>query len=438
VNAHPSYEITTGSFSFDDEDDVSFVKPEGFHVGVTLDAEELADEREGPGEEEEEEDESLGENSPSGEEDNLLEQLLTLSGENDASSLEDSSNTLEIDGVDVNKVSVCKIIFGRGLSKSNDRLKRVRGLGKARHQNDSVRAADPDDEAADMTDVVMPGDVGGAVVATEGTISLCLVFVERLDHGTSKGLDSLTRTELKESASNVSVRLARAEFRGGALLLSGGLVSNVPSIVVPGAEFTPLNHTSSSVDGLFFDLDELAALVTSLPPVSSPPRYSFASPAQHKRLVLDGSIGLAAVAAASLRSDCTICAVSLPDSAQLRRHVAGHWYAGDLGSSSGIATDSCGFCGATIVGQSCLTTALNLDKRATTKLLSNCPLFPGEKMRYGAADKGSKKNPSTNLPVLCQEGGCLQAGVTYWRHNAAGHYARAHAGLAVTTTVSEQ
>jgi hypothetical protein len=128
VNAHPSYEITTGSFSFDDEDDVSFVQPEGFHVGVTLDAEELADEREGPGEEEEEEDESLGENSPSGEEDNLLEQLLTLSGENDASSLEDSSNTLEIDGVDVNKVSVCKIIFGRGLSKSNDRLKRVRVL----------------------------------------------------------------------------------------------------------------------------------------------------------------------------------------------------------------------------------------------------------------------------------------------------------------------
>jgi hypothetical protein len=112
--------------------------------------------------------------------------------------------------------------------------------------------------------------------------------------------------------------------------------------------------------------------------------------------------------------------------------------AGDLGSRSGIATDSYGFCGATIVGQSCLTTALNLDKKATTKLLSNCPLFPGENMPYGAADKGSKKNPSTNLPVLCQEGGCVQAGVTYWRHNVSGHCARAYAGLAVTTTVSEQ
>jgi hypothetical protein len=115
-----------------------------------------------------------------------------------------------------------------------------------------------------------------------------------------------------------------------------------------------------------------------------------------------------------------------------------HRYAGDLVTSAGIATDFCGFCGATIVGQSCLTTALNLNKKATSKLLSNCPLFPGEKMRYGAADKGSKKNPSTNLPMLCQEGGCVQAGATFWRHNISSHYARAHAGLAVTSTVSEQ
>ena len=59
-------------------------------------------------------------------------------------------------------------------------------------------------------------------------------------------------------------------------------------------------------------------------------------------------------------------------------------------------------------------------------------------MRYGAADKGSKKNPSTNFPVRCEEGGCLQAGVTFWRYNISAHYARAHAGLAVTPTVSEQ
>jgi hypothetical protein len=46
------------------------------------------------------------------------------------------------------------------------------------------------------------------------------------------------------------------------------------------------------------------------------------------------------------------------------KSVSGHWYAGDLGPSAGIATDFCGFCGATIVGLSCLTTALNLSTKA--------------------------------------------------------------------------
>jgi hypothetical protein len=79
---------------------------------------------------------------------------VTLSGENDASPLEDSTNTVKIDGVEANNISLCKVIFSRGQSKSNDRLKRVKGIGKARFAHDSDRAADPDDEAADMANVV--------------------------------------------------------------------------------------------------------------------------------------------------------------------------------------------------------------------------------------------------------------------------------------------
>ena len=100
--------------------------------------------------------------------------------------------------------------------------------------------------------------------------------------------------------------------------------------------------------------------------------------------------------------------------------------------SGSRSTAFCGFCGVTVIGEACATTATNLDKTSTTKLISNCPSFPSADMRYGSANKTSASSPSTNLPVLSNEGGCLEHKKTFWRLSIGAHYKMAHAALQAT------
>jgi hypothetical protein len=55
-----------------------------------------------------------------------------LAGAEDIASIDDESSTLTMDGVLVGKPSAFRVLFGRGSPKSNDRLKRVRGIGRSR------------------------------------------------------------------------------------------------------------------------------------------------------------------------------------------------------------------------------------------------------------------------------------------------------------------
>ena len=59
----------------------------------------------------------------------LLEEVLGVA--DDVASIDDKSSTFMIDGVAVGKASVFRQLFGRGSPKSNDRLKRVRGIGRS-------------------------------------------------------------------------------------------------------------------------------------------------------------------------------------------------------------------------------------------------------------------------------------------------------------------
>ena len=53
----------------------------------------------------------------------------------------------------------------------------------------------------------------------------------------------------------------------------------------------------------------------------------------------------------------------------------------------------------------------------------NCPLFPGEKTRFGHMDTSTKSAPSTNTLILCEEGHCKQENKQFWLHNIGAHFA---------------
>ena len=127
--------------------------------------------------------------------------------------------------------------------------------------------------------------------------------------------------------------------------------------------------------------------------------------------------------------------MSFEDRRVLGDHISAHFYEGVPGADVGLEVAFCGFCGATVNGEACATTATNLDKTSTTKLISNCSSFPSAGVRCGGANKTSASSPITNLPVLCDEGGCLEHNKTFWQLNIGAHYKTAHAVLQATNII---
>ena len=56
---------------------------------------------------------------------------------------------VSISGADVNSVCVCKMIFGCGTTKSNDRLKRLSGIGRDNGRRGDIPAGWIQDEDED-------------------------------------------------------------------------------------------------------------------------------------------------------------------------------------------------------------------------------------------------------------------------------------------------
>jgi len=117
----------------------------------------------------------------------------------------------------------------------------------------------------------------------------------------------------------------------------------------------------------------------------------------------------------------------------MRQHAGAHILSGSGGALRGL----CGFCGQPLTPDSCVTSVTKLDKAASSKLISSCPLFPGPSMSYKAAIKYSASSPCTNMPIACPEGTCVDQKSQIWRYNIGAHFSIAHGALSVTASVVE-
>jgi len=247
------------------------VRPRGVLVGVMLSPEELNDDREvgnGNGCERDGEVLAAGDGASA----SLLEDV--LAGAASPSDIDGPTNTILLGGHVVCKASAYNIVFGKGTPKSNDRLKRVRGIGRAR----TVLPLIDEDDESDMHGLVCPLDVV-AVVATVGDCeALCLTIVEELQ--SADGVESeLALAELAQSGTKVTLRLAVVSEEGGALQVSG---RGVPfaTVIVEGVAVKPLTYTNF---GVSFDLSELRAVAAGLRPGAAAQVFVRVSTAQGPR-----------------------------------------------------------------------------------------------------------------------------------------------------------
>ena len=212
--------------------------------------------------------------------------------------------------------------------------------------------------------------------------------------------------------------------------------------------------------------------VAELRPGAAASRKFLFGSAQHKDLVVEGTIGMEAAAEfAAANVNCFLCPNPFPK-ARTQQHAGAHILdgsarrvalagmraatageaasggaavdpaAGGGASAGGMASTAaglqislCGWCCAAITEGKCSTTVTNLDKTGTSKFVSNCPLFPGAQTAYGAAMKSNKASPCSNVPILCGEAMCHEQKTQFWRYNIAAHYIGAHGGLRVTPLI---
>ena len=336
--------------------------------------------------------------------------------------------------------------------QSNDRLKRVRGLGRAKFE------VIPEDCAVehDIDDVICAMDVCAVTAQVQGCDALCIVVVEELR---CNGIvePELTLGELRMSTTKVKVKLAIVEEVDGKLRY-GGRCEAGTTITVDGTAVLPLDHSLHGDSGMAYDLEQLRALANDQSKNGVGNRR-FQKPEQHAVLVHDGSRGRIEAQAAEGRVTCRRCPFTC-DVKHMRQHVGGHLRRGDIfvnaagssassgggsSASSGgarapngttTAPEYCGFCAGVMTPGCCKTFASNLGKEATSKFTSTCSMFPGDQTRYKNARTSSQTSPCTNVPELCKEGVCTSSGVQMWAYNIAVHYETNHPDLAITELIS--
>lgn len=451
LNSHSAYSgVSLGSFAAaGTEPGVTMVRPHGVRVGVTLSAEEINDEREvGNGA-------SLSElgvataavseaaNAPAASPDDpssLLEEV--LDGTTSPADIDGPGGTIMMDGQRVCKASAYRAVFGKGSAKSNDRLKRVRGIGRARCGLESTAEADETDEA-DMAGVVCLMDIVAVIAAIDNCEALCLAVVEELRMSSSVESE-LTLSELRQSGTKATLRLAVVTEVGGALHVSGAGVPYA-AITVEGLAVIPVSFTASDSYGVAFDLAELRAMAVPLQPGDAGSRKFPSGKAQHLNLVVSGTVGMGAATSAANTIKCRLCPFEC-EKVRMRGHSGGHILDGSASRAARRATNGeastgpellslCGWCCGPLTEGLCLTTVAKAGKQATTKFVSNCPLFPGATTQYTSAAKSTTSSPCSNVPILCDEGTCSAQKVQFWRYNIAAHYSGAHAGLRITPMI---
>ena len=264
-NAHGEWDgVSQADFANFEERGVTLLKPKGEHVGVTLTAADINDDREVGNDGGWDGESGSGapaspSASPPGDDGGLLEEV--LGGGDDLGSLDASSNMFVLeDGSEVHKASAYRIVFGHGTDKSNDRLKRVRGIGRAKFTLETI-AERADENGSDMDPVVQTLDVVAVTAKVDGDCeALCICQMEELRYD-GKVEPELSITELRASSTKIKVRLANVNADGDALWFNGSTVP-LSGLDVNGSDVQPLSFSASDpAKGVCFELSELAALV---------------------------------------------------------------------------------------------------------------------------------------------------------------------------------
>jgi hypothetical protein len=362
-----------------------------------------------------------------------------------ASDLDASTHRVDVDGVSVNTAMVVRQVLGHGSPMSNDRLRRVRGMGKAPRKKPSGLSAieeggeeggDEDPDFPEYDSMTMLGDPVAIIVKCRCSDTLAFATIETIAiNGSLEG--SVSSVGLQKTTTKVTVRLATVDLKSPFYVITGVKAGQDSVVTISGSDVSPLSYTKVDKAGLYFSCEVVAELVLKPALVSGAaikfPRSASMEPL-YESLVIEGSTGVSVDAAPKttfrcLRGDCDTVLSTFGD---FRTHNGGHYLNGDFGTAP---SEICGYCGVALEGDRCKV-VLKSDKQSNAKISGcSCPCFDSHH-NYKSSLSSSTKTPCTNVPVLCQEDPCKGLSTVFFRYNIASHFRSAHDNLDVTEIIS--
>ena len=454
---HPAYSnVSEGTFTALAEAGHTMMHPHKKRVGVKLPAVEgsaraAAEEEEDEEEEEEEEEEELNDGPAmlvptpfESEAEAVFESMIPDPNET-PSDLDAGTHRVDVDGESVNTAMVVRQVLGRGSPMSNDRLRRVRGMGKAPKKKPSGLSAieeggeeggDEDPDFPEYDSMMMLGDPVAIIVQCRSSDSLAFATVETiLIDGSLES--SVSLVGLQKTTTKVTVRLATVILKSPFYVITGVEAGQDSVVTVSGNNVSPLSYTKVDKAGLYFACDVVDELVLKPVRVSGAAiKFSRSASMEplYAGLVIEGSTGVGVCAAPKmlrcLRGDCGTLFRTFGD---FRTHNGGHYLNGDFGTAP---SEICGYCGVALEGDRCRV-VLKADNRGIAKIGGcSCPCFDS-KHSYKSSLSSTTKTPCTNVPVLCQEDPCKGLSTVFFRYNIAPHFRSAHDDLDVTEVISK-
>ena len=273
-----------------------------------------------------------------------------------ASDLVASTHRVDVDGVSVNTAMVVRQVLGHGSPMSNDRLRRVRGMGKAPRKKPSGLSAieEEDEEDPDFPEydsMTMIGDPVAIIVKCQCCDTLAFAYIETIAiDGKIEG--SVSSMELQKTTTKVTVRLATVDLKSPFYVITGVKAGHDSVVTISVSDMSPLSYTKVDKAGLYFSCEAVAELVLKPALVSVAavkfPRSASMEPL-FESLIIEGSTGVGVDAAPKttfrcLRGDCGTVLSMFGD---FRTHNGGHFLNGDFGTAP---SEFCGYCGVALEG----------------------------------------------------------------------------------------
>ena len=360
LTVHPAYvNVSEGTFTALAVAGHTMMRPHKKRVGVKLPAAEGSARAEV--EEDEEEEEELNDGPAmlvptpiESEAEAVFESMIPDLNEV-TSDLDASTHRVDVDGVSMNTAMVVRQVLGHGSPMSNDRLRRVRGMGKAPRKKPSGLSAieEEDEEDPDFPEydsMTMLGDPVAIIVKCQCCATLAFAIIETVAiNGSLEG--SVSSVELQKTTTKVTVRLATVDLKSPFYVITGVKAGQDSLVTISGSDMSPLSYTKADKAGLYFSCEAVAEIVLK-PALVSVAAITFPRSASMKplyeSLVIEGSTGVVDSAPKTTfrcwRGDCDTVLSIFGD---FRAHNGGHYLNGDFGTAP---LEFCGYCGVALEG----------------------------------------------------------------------------------------